>query len=109
MWRYISRESIPVVPLYFAAERLVVERNGQLIMLDDERLKLLPGEEAKRLQVRFRTLGCYPLTAGVLSTASTVAEIIEELEQVSMSERCGRLIDFDQSGSMERKKQEGYF
>ena len=109
VWRYISREAIPVVPLYFAAERLVVERNGQLIMLDDERFKLLPGEEAKLLRVRFRTLGCYPLTAGVLSTAASVAEIIEELEQVSMSERCGRLIDFDQSGSMERKKQEGYF
>jgi len=109
IWRYIYRESIPVVPLYFAAERLVVERHGQLIMLDDERFKLLPEEKAQLLRVRFRTLGCYPLTAGVLSTAASVAEIIEELEKVSMSERCGRLIDFDQSGSMERKKQEGYF
>jgi sulfate adenylyltransferase subunit 2 len=109
VWRYIEQESIPVVPLYFAAERLVVERDGQLIMVDDARLELEPGEAAKEMTVRFRTLGCYPLTAAVESSATTVQEIIGELEAGRTSERCGRLIDFDQSGSMERKKQEGYF
>jgi len=109
VWRYIARESIPVVPLYFSAERPVVERNGQLIMLDDERLELEPGEQLQQRRIRFRTLGCYPLTAGVESAASSVAEIIAELENVCTSERCGRLIDFDQAGSMEKKKQEGYF
>ncbi len=109
VWRYIARESIPVVPLYFSAERPVVERGGQLIMLDDERLELEPGEQPQLRRIRFRTLGCYPLTAGVESAASSVAEIIAELETVCTSERCGRLIDFDQAGSMEKKKQEGYF
>ena len=109
VWRYIDRESIPVVPLYFSAERPIVERGGQLIMLDDERLELEPGEQPQLRRIRFRTLGCYPLTAGVESAASSVAEIIAELETVCTSERCGRLIDFDQAGSMEKKKQEGYF
>jgi sulfate adenylyltransferase subunit 2 len=109
VWRYIEREKIPTVPLYFAAERPVVLRDGQLLLLDDERLELLPGERAETKMVRFRTLGCYPLTAGVESTAATVADIVAELEAVDTSERCGRLIDFDQAGSMERKKREGYF
>jgi sulfate adenylyltransferase subunit 2 len=109
VWRYIKREEIPVVPLYFAAERPVVVRDGQLLMVDDERMELLPGEKAEMKLVRFRTLGCYPLTAGVESTATTVADIVAELEAVDTSERCGRLIDFDQAGSMEKKKREGYF
>ncbi len=109
VWRYIEREQIPAVPLYFAAERPVVRRDGQWLMLDDERLQLLPGETAEVRRVRFRTLGCYPLTAGVESAATTVAEIIAELEAADTSERCGRLIDFDQAGSMEKKKREGYF
>jgi sulfate adenylyltransferase subunit 2 len=109
VWRYIEREAIPVVPLYFAAERPVVMRDGQWLLQDDERLELLPGENVENKMVRFRTLGCYPLTAGVESTAATVAEIIAELEAVDTSERCGRLIDFDQAGSMEKKKREGYF
>jgi sulfate adenylyltransferase subunit 2 len=109
VWRYVEREQIPVVPLYFAAERPVVRRDGQWLMMDDERLPLLPGEAVERRLVRFRTLGCYPLTAGVESTATTVAEIIAELEAAATSERSGRLIDFDQAGSMEKKKREGYF
>jgi len=109
VWRYIEREQIPTVPLYFAAERQVVLRDGQLLLLDDERLELLPGETVATKMVRFRTLGCYPLTAGVESTAATVAAIIAELEAADTSERCGRLIDFDQAGSMEKKKREGYF
>lgn len=109
VWRYIERESIPTVPLYFAAERQVVNRDGQLLLLDDERLELLPGEKVETKMVRFRTLGCYPLTAGVESSAVTVAEIVAELEAADTSERCGRLIDFDQAGSMEKKKREGYF
>lgn len=109
VWRYIARESIPVVPLYFAAERPVVEREGQLIMVDDDRLQLSPGEHPQRCRIRFRTLGCYPLTAGVESSAASVDEIIEELLRARTSERSGRLIDFDQAGSMEKKKQEGYF
>lgn len=109
VWRYIETESIPVVPLYFAAERPVVERGGQLIMLDDERLELRPDERPALKRIRFRTLGCYPLTAGVESSATTVADVISELERASVSERSGRLIDFDQTGSMEKKKQEGYF
>jgi len=109
VWRYIRREEIPVVPLYFAAERPVVLRDGQLLMVDDERLELLPGEKAEMKLVRFRTLGCYPLTAGVESTATTVDDIVAELEAADTSERCGRLIDFDQAGSMEKKKREGYF
>ena len=109
VWRYIQRENIPVVPLYFAAKRPVVLRDGQLLLQDDERLQLLPGEKVEMRLVRFRTLGCYPLTAGVESSAATVADIVAELEAADTSERCGRLIDFDQAGSMEKKKREGYF
>lgn len=109
IWRYIQMEKIPVVPLYFAAERPVVIRDGQLIMVDDNRLPFEAGESAQGRKIRFRTLGCYPLTAGVESDAATVEAIVEDLEQTRFSERCGRLIDFDQAGSMEKKKQEGYF
>lgn len=109
VWRYIALEGIPVVPLYFAADRPMVEREGQLIMVDDARMELLPGELPRMRKVRFRTLGCYPLTAGMESSAASVKEIITELGKASTSERCGRLIDFDQTGSMEMKKQEGYF
>lgn len=109
VWRYIARERIPVVPLYFAAERPVVRRDGQWIMVDDERMPLERGERPQLRTIRFRTLGCYPLTAGVESRAGTVEEVIGELERSHTSERCGRLIDFDQAGSMEKKKQEGYF
>ena len=109
VWRYIERERIPVVPLYFAAERPVVERDGALIMVDDDRLPLPPGEEPVTRTVRFRTLGCYPLTGAVESAASSVAEIVAETEAAETSERQGRVIDRDQSGSMERKKREGYF
>jgi sulfate adenylyltransferase subunit 2 len=109
VWRYIQREEIPVVPLYFAAERPVVRREGQWLLVDDDRMPLLPGEVPQMRRIRFRTLGCYPLTAGVESEAATVAEVVKELEAARTSERCGRLIDFDQAGSMERKKQEGYF
>ncbi len=109
VWRYIARERIPVVPLYFAARRPVVEREGQWIMVDDERMELAPVEKPQMKMVRFRTLGCYPLTAAVESRAATVGEVIRELECSRNSERSGRLIDFDQAGSMEKKKQEGYF
>lgn len=109
VWEYIQRESIPVVPLYFAAERPVVERDGQLIMVDDNRFRLRPGERPTLRLVRFRTLGCYPLTAAVESDATTVAEILAEMRLTGTSERRGRLIDTDAPGSMERKKQEGYF
>jgi sulfate adenylyltransferase subunit 2 len=109
VWRYLERERIPVVPLYFAAPRPVVERDGALIMVDDDRLPLAPGEEPALRTVRFRTLGCYPLTGAVESTARTVAEIVAETEAAVTSERQGRVIDRDQSGSMERKKREGYF
>lgn len=109
VWRYIAREGIDVVPLYFAAPRSVVERDGRWIMVDDERMVLFPNEKPQVRMVRFRTLGCYPLTAGVDSLAATVSDIIRELENTRFSERCGRLIDFDQTGSMEKKKQEGYF
>jgi sulfate adenylyltransferase subunit 2 len=109
VWQYIHREEIPVVPLYFAAPRPVVRRDGGLIMVDDDRLPLRPGERPEHLSVRFRTLGCYPLTGAVESTAATLPEIIAELRAATTSEREGRLIDHDQSGSMERKKQEGYF
>jgi sulfate adenylyltransferase subunit 2 len=109
VWRYIERERIPVVPLYFAAPRPVVERDGALIMVDDDRLPLAPDEEPVSRTVRFRTLGCYPLTGAVESTATTVAEIVAETEAAVTSERQGRVIDRDQSGSMERKKREGYF
>jgi sulfate adenylyltransferase subunit 2 len=109
VWQYIHQESIPVVPLYFAAERRVVERNGMLLMLDDERLQLAAGEQARTRRVRFRTLGCYPLTGAVESEATTPAEVIEEMLGARTSERQGRLIDHDAAASMERKKQEGYF
>jgi sulfate adenylyltransferase subunit 2 len=109
VWLYIHRERIPVVPLYFAKPRPVVERDGLLIMVDDERLPLKPGETPRNETVRFRTLGCYPLTGAVQSTATTVPEIIEEMLACRTSERQGRAIDFDQAASMEKKKREGYF
>ncbi|MBX3694222.1 MAG: sulfate adenylyltransferase subunit CysD [Steroidobacteraceae bacterium] len=109
VWQYIARERIDVVPLYFAAERPVVERDGQLIMVDDGRLPLAPGERPVLRRVRFRTLGCYPLTAAMPSEAASVADIVRELEGVRVSERQGRLIDHDGAASMERKKREGYF
>jgi sulfate adenylyltransferase subunit 2 len=109
VWDYILQENIPVVPLYFAALRPVVERDGALIMRDDERLPLKPGEEPQMRMIRFRTLGCYPLTGAVESTASTLPEIIAEMRSSRASERQGRVIDHDGSGSMEAKKQEGYF
>jgi len=109
VWTYIQRENIPVVPLYFAAERLVVERDGMLIKVDDDRLSLRAGEVAQQRWVRFRTLGCYPLTGAVESRAATLSEIIAELADARTSERQGRAIDHDQSGSMELKKREGYF
>ena len=109
IWQYIHRENIPIVPLYFAAERPIVIRDGTLIMVDDERLPLNPGEAPQPMTVRFRTLGCYPLTGAVPSSAASLPEIILELLQSRSSERQGRLIDSDQIGSMEKKKQEGYF
>jgi sulfate adenylyltransferase subunit 2 len=109
VWYYIDRERIPVVPLYFAAPRPVVERDGALIMVDDERLPLKAGERAAIKTVRFRTLGCYPLTGAIESTARTVAEVIRETLESRYSERSGRVIDRDGAASMERKKQEGYF
>lgn len=109
VWAYIAREDIPVVPLYFAAERPVVERDGQLIMVDDDRLPLRPGERPEMRRVRFRTLGCYPLTAAVESDAADVDDILDELRDSRVSERAGRMIDQDGGASMERKKVEGYF
>ena len=109
VWHYIAEENIRVVPLYFAAQRPVVRRSDKWIMVDDARLPLNPGETPQMCGVRFRTLGCYPLTAAIESTASTVTEIIKELQTTQFSERQGRLIDFDQVASMERKKQGGYF
>ena len=109
IWQYIHLENIPIVPLYFAAERPVVERDGALIMVDDERLPLREGEVPQRRMVRFRTLGCYPLTGAVESTATTLPEIIQEMLLTTTSERQGRMIDHDQAASMEKKKQEGYF
>ncbi|HEY1721769.1 MAG TPA: sulfate adenylyltransferase subunit CysD [Magnetospirillaceae bacterium] len=109
VWRYIRLEGIPVVPLYFAKERPVVARGGQLIMKDDDRFPLAPGEKVEMMMVRFRTLGCYPLTGAVESDAATLDGIIEELETSRSSERTGRVIDHDGAASMERKKQEGYF
>ena len=109
IWRYIQRENIPVVPLYFAAPRPVVWRNQQWIMRDDDRLVLLPGETVETRRVRFRTLGCWPLTAAIESDADTLPAVIAELTQARYSERQGRLIDSDTSGSMEKKKQDGYF
>jgi sulfate adenylyltransferase subunit 2 len=109
VWLYIHREDIPVVPLYFAAERPVVLRDGAWIMVDDERMRLAPGERAVQKRVRFRTLGCYPLTGAIESDAADVAGIIEELLVATSSERQGRMIDHDGAASMEKKKQEGYF
>lgn len=109
VWLYIHLERIPVVGLYFAAERPVVRRGDQLIMVDDGRLPLRPGEEPEMRRVRFRTLGCYPLTAAIESSADTVPKIIEEMLLTRTSERRGRLIDHDESSSMEKKKREGYF
>ena len=109
VWQYIREEEIPVVPLYFAAERPVVERGGMLIMVDDARLPLLPGEAPRMRRVRFRTLGCYPLTGAVESPAADLDGILDELMRSRYSERQGRLIDHDQSASMEKKKEEGYF
>ncbi|MDR3438447.1 sulfate adenylyltransferase subunit CysD [Telmatospirillum sp.] len=109
VWHYIYLENIPIVPLYLAAERPVVERDGQLIMVDDERLTLRPGETVCRRSVRFRTLGCYPLTGAVLSSAASLPEIIVETLSSRSSERRGRLIDGEKSASMEKKKEEGYF
>ena len=109
VWQYIHLESIPIVPLYFAEQRPVVERDGTLIMVDDDRMPLHPGEQPKQRSVRFRTLGCYPLSGAVESEASTLPEIIQEMLLATTSERQGRMIDHDSSGSMEKKKQEGYF
>ncbi|MCG8923297.1 sulfate adenylyltransferase subunit CysD [Lentzea sp. CC55] len=107
VWRYVERERIPVVPLYFAAPRPVVDRDGMLIMVDDGRMPL--HDKPRHELVRFRTLGCYPLTGAVRSEARTVAEVVEEMRTATTSERQGRVIDHDRSGSMERKKREGYF
>lgn len=109
IWQYIRLENIPVVPLYFAKQRPVVERDHQLIMVDDARMRLNPGEQPRMESVRFRTLGCYPLTAAVRSTATSLEEIIQEMLLTKFSERQGRIIDHDQAGSMEDKKKEGYF
>jgi len=109
IWTYIRQENIPIVPLYFATHRPVVKRFGQWIMLDDHRMPLEPTEQPQLRMVRFRTLGCYPLTAAVESTATTLAEIVAETLGATTSERQGRVIDHDGAGSMERKKQEGYF
>ncbi|OLP45586.1 sulfate adenylyltransferase subunit CysD [Rhizobium oryziradicis] len=109
IWRYIQAENIPLVPLYFAAKRPFVERDGMMIMAEDERLELLPGETLQEGMIRFRTLGCFPLTGAIPSTATTLDEVIAELEIATVSERQGRAIDRDQSGSMEKKKREGYF
>ena len=109
VWEYIATEQIPVVPLYFAKRRPVVRRDGVLIMVDDDRLPLAPGERPEMRLVRFRTLGCYPLTGAIESAAATLRDIIEELRQSRLSERQGRLIDNDEEAAMERKKREGYF
>ena len=109
IWQYIHLEDIPIVPLYFSDVRPVVERDGTLIMVDDDRMPLLPGETPQMKSVRFRTLGCYPLTGAVESTAATLPEIIQEMLLTTTSERQGRVIDHDQAASMEKKKQEGYF
>lgn len=109
IWQYIYMEKIPIVPLYFAKERPVVEKDGMLIMVDDERMPITDKDKVEMKMVRFRTLGCYPLTGAVESTATTLPEIIQEMLLTTTSERQGRLIDRDQSGSMEQKKREGYF
>ena len=109
IWQYIHLENIPIVPLYFAKERPVINRDGMLIMVDDNRMPIGPNDKIETKMVRFRTLGCYPLTGAVESTATTLPEIIQEMLLTTTSERQGRLIDHDQSGSMEQKKREGYF
>ncbi len=109
IWQYVRLEGIPVVPLYFAKERPVVNRSGTWIMVDDERLPLEPGEQPEMRTVRFRTLGCYPLTGAIESNAATLEEIVSEMETATVSERQGRLIDTDEAASMEKKKREGYF
>ena len=109
IWQYIHLENIPIVPLYFAKERPVVMRDGTYIMVDDDRMQLEPGEKIENRMVRFRTLGCYPLTGAVESNATTLPEIIQEMLLTKTSERQGRVIDYDQAGSMEEKKREGYF
>jgi len=109
VWQYIHLEKIPLVPLYFAAERPIVWRDGVMIMVDDDRLPLNPGEQPEMRRVRFRTLGCYPLSGAVDSNATTLPEIIQEMLLTTFSERQGRLIDSDEAGSMEKKKKEGYF
>ena len=109
IWQYIKRENIEIVPLYYAKERPVIYRDGNIIMVDDDRLKLRPGEKIKMKKVRFRTLGCYPLTGGVESEADTLDAIVEETLAVITSERTSRVIDHEQTGSMERRKREGYF
>ncbi|HBI52209.1 MAG TPA: sulfate adenylyltransferase small subunit, partial [Ruminococcaceae bacterium] len=109
IWQYIRRENIDIVPLYFAAVRPVVERDGNIIMVDDDRFPLKEGEVPQMKSVRFRTLGCYPLTGGIESTASTLDEIIEETLASVESERTSRVIDKEAAGSMERRKREGYF
>ena len=109
VWQYIHQENIPIVPLYFAKQRPVVVRDGQMIMVDDERMPLQPAEKPEMRTIRFRTLGCYPLTGAIESEAASVLDIIEEMLVTSSSERQGRVIDHDQAASMEKKKQEGYF
>nr|WP_254843760.1 sulfate adenylyltransferase subunit CysD [Thalassospira xiamenensis] len=109
IWQYIYLEQIPIVPLYYSAKRPVVERDGMLIMVDDDRMPLHPGEKPEMKSVRFRTLGCYPLTGAVESEATTLPDIIQEMLLTRSSERQGRMIDHDEAGSMEKKKQEGYF
>jgi sulfate adenylyltransferase subunit 2 len=109
IWQYIHLENIPIVPLYYAAERPVVERDGTLVMVDDERMQLAPGEKPMMKSVRFRTLGCYPLSGAVESTATTLPQIIQEMLLTTTSERQGRMIDHDSAASMEKKKQQGYF
>ncbi len=109
VWEYIMLEKIPVVPLYFAGRRPVVQRNGTLIMVDDDRLPLEPNEVPEQRMIRFRTLGCYPLSGAIESDASTIEEIVAEMQTAKVSERQGRLIDSDEAASMEKKKREGYF
>lgn len=109
IWQYIERENIDIVPLYFAKERPVIQRDGNIIMVDDDRLKLRPGEQIERKMVRFRTLGCYPLTGGIESSADTLPAIIDETLKAVSSERTSRVIDHEETGSMERRKREGYF
>lgn len=109
IWQYIRLENIPIVPLYYAKERPIVEIDGNLIMVDDDRMPKEYRDKAEMKMVRFRTLGCYPLTGAVESTAATIEEIVEEMMTVTKSERTTRVIDFDQAASMEQKKREGYF